>query len=184
MCEHQLSEPVLGIAWDGTGYGDDGTIWGGEFLLCDQNGYERVAYFEPFYFWVVMLVLKRSSAFWLHFLWDVLGDEADIHLLNYFDEKSLKLLKNVYTKKINAPLCSSVRLFSTVAVLCGMEENVTYDGESGLLIEALYDPVITEYYDVEIDDKIIDYKSMFSRCSMTKTPMLSPLNSLILWLKS
>ncbi len=48
MFEHDINEKVLGIAWDGTGYGDDGTIWGGEFFVCDRSNYERVAYFEPF----------------------------------------------------------------------------------------------------------------------------------------
>lgn len=191
MCEHQLSEPVLGIAWDGTGYGDDGTIWGGEFLLCDQNGYERVAYFEPFLLLGGDASIKEIKRILASLLWDVLGDEADIHLLNYFDSTSLKLLKQIYTKKINAPLCSSVgRLFDAVAVLCGMEENVTYDGESGLLIEALYDPVITEYYDVKIDDKIIDYKSMFSQMLHDKDPhviaskFINTLVKILLTLKS
>jgi len=191
MCEHQLNEPVLGIAWDGTGYGDDGTIWGGEFLLCDQNGYERVAYFEPFLLLGGDASIKEIKRILASLLWDVLGDEADIHLLNYFDSTSLKLLKQIYTKKINAPLCSSVgRLFDAVAVLCGMEENVTYDGESGLLIEALYDPVITEYYDVKIDDKIIDYKSMFSQMLHDKDPhviaskFINTLVKILLTLKS
>jgi len=171
MCEHQLSEPVLGIAWDGTGYGDDGTIWGGEFLLCDQNGYERVAYFDPFLLLGGDASIKEIKRILASLLWDVLGDEADSHLLNYFDSTSLKLLKQIYTKKINAPQCSSVgRLFDAVAVLCGMEENVTYDGESGLLIEALYEPSITEYYEVEIDDTIIQYKPMFVQMLHDKDP--------------
>ena len=173
MCEHHLSEPVLGIAWDGTGYGDDGTIWGGEFLVCDQDGYERVASFEPFSLLGGDASIKEIKRILASLLWDVLGDEADTHLLNYFDEKSLKLLKQVYTKKINAPRCSSVgRLFDAVAVLCGMEGTVSYDGESGLLLEALYDPLITEAYMYTIDDKIIHYKPMFVQMLQDKEPHL------------
>ncbi|WP_041957441.1 carbamoyltransferase HypF [Sulfurospirillum arsenophilum] len=173
MFEHHISEPVLGIAWDGTGYGDDGTIWGGEFLLCDQERYERVVSFEPFLLLGGDASIKEIKRILASLLWDTLGDEADVHLLNYFDEKSLKLLKHVYTKKINAPRCSSVgRLFDAVAVLCGMEENVSYDGESGLLIERLYDPLILDSYEVKIDDKIVHYKPMFAQMLYDREPRL------------
>lgn len=173
MYEHKLSGPVLGIAWDGTGYGDDGTIWGGEFLLCDQERYERVVSFEPFLLLGGDASIKEIKRILASLLWDTLGDEADVHLLDYFDEKSLKLLKHVYTKKINAPRCSSVgRLFDAVAVLCGMEENVSYDGESGLLIEGLYDPLILDSYDVKIDDEIVHYKLMFAQMLHDREPRL------------
>ena len=173
MCEHHLSEPVLGIAWDGTGYGDDGTIWGGEFFVCDTKSYERVASFEPFLLLGGDASIKEIKRILASLLWDTLGDEADRHLLNYFDASSLKRLKQVYTKKINAPLCSSVgRLFDAVAVLCGMEGTVSYDGESGLLLEALYDPLITEAYTFTIDDKIIHYKPMFIQMLHDKEPRL------------
>lgn len=173
MYEHKLSEPVLGIAWDGTGYGDDGTIWGGEFLLCDQERYERVISFEPFLLLGGDASIKEIKRILASLLWDTLGDAADVHLLDYFDEKSLKLLKQIYTKQINSPHCSSVgRLFDAVAVLCGMEGNVSYDGESGLLIEALYDASIHEYYVIEIDDKIVHYKPMFVQMLKDKEPHL------------
>lgn len=173
MCEHKLSEPVLGIAWDGTGYGDDGTIWGGEFLLCNQERYERVVSFDPFLLLGGDASIKEIKRILASLLWDTLGDDADVHLLNYFDEKSLKLLKQIYTKQINSPRCSSVgRLFDAVAVLCGMEGNVSYDGESGLLIEALYDASIHEYYAIEIDDKIVHYKPMFVQMLKDKEPHL------------
>lgn len=173
MCEHKLSEPVLGIAWDGTGYGDDGTIWGGEFLLCDQERYERVVSFEPFLLLGGDASIKEIKRILASLLWDTLGDEADVHLLDYFDEKSLKLLKQIHSKQINSPRCSSVgRLFDAVAVLCGMEGNVSYDGESGLLIEALYDASIREYYAIEIDDKIVHYKPMFVQMLKDKEPHL------------
>lgn len=173
MCEHKLSGKVLGIAWDGTGYGDDGTIWGGEFLVCDPNGYERVCFFEPFPLLGADASIKEIKRILASLLWDALGDEADALLLDYFDEKALKRLKQIYTKKINSPLCSSVgRLFDAVAVLCGMEGNVSYDGESGLLIEALYNPAITDRYTFEIDDKMIRYKPMFAQMLHDKEPRL------------
>ena len=171
LFEHHLSTPVLGVAWDGTGYGDDGTIWGGEFLVCDQKGYTRVASFEPFLLLGGDASIKEIRRILASLLWDVLGDAADTHLHAYFDDTSLKLLKQVYTKKINSPRCSSVgRLFDAVAVLCGMEGNVSYDGESGLLLEALYDPLIMECYEVEIDDTVVHYKPMFLQMLHDREP--------------
>ena len=171
LFEHHLSTPVLGVAWDGTGYGDDGTIWGGEFLVCDQKGYTRVASFEPFLLLGGDASIKEIRRILASLLWDVLGDAADTHLHAYFDDASLKLLKQVYTKKINSPRCSSVgRLFDAVAVLCGMEGNVSYDGESGLLLEALYDPLIMECYEVEIDDTVVHYKPMFLQMLHDREP--------------
>ena len=171
LFEHHLSAPVLGVAWDGTGYGDDGTIWGGEFLVCDQKGYTRVASFEPFLLLGGDASIKEIRRILASLLWDVLGDAADTHLHAYFDDTSLKLLKQVYTKKINSPRCSSVgRLFDAVAVLCGMEGNVSYDGESGLLLEALYDPLIMECYEVEIDDTVVHYKPMFLQMLHDREP--------------
>ena len=171
LFEHHLSTPVLGVAWDGTGYGDDGTIWGGEFLVCNQKGYTRVASFEPFLLLGGDASIKEIRRILASLLWDVLGDAADTHLHAYFDDTSLKLLKQVYTKKINSPRCSSVgRLFDAVAVLCGMEGNVSYDGESGLLLEALYDPLIMECYEVEIDDTVVHYKPMFLQMLHDREP--------------
>ena len=171
MCEHALDETVLGIAWDGTGYGEDGTIWGGEFLLCDTKTYERVAYFEPFLLLGGDASIKDTKRILASLLWDVLGAEADAVLCNYFDAPSLKRLKQVYSKKINAPLCSSVgRLFDAVAVLCGMHERISYDGESGLLLESLYDDRIQEHYTVYFKDKKILYKPMFLQMLKNKKP--------------
>ena len=171
MCEHALDETVLGIAWDGTGYGEDGTIWGGEFLLCDTKTYERVAYFEPFLLLGGDASIKDTKRILASLLWDVLGDEADGFLHHYFDVPSLKRLKQVYSKKINTPLCSSVgRLFDAVAVLCGMHERISFDGESGLLLERLYDDRIQEHYTVYFEDKKILYKPMFLQMLEDKEP--------------
>lgn len=159
MFEHHLNEKVLGIAWDGTGYGDDGTIWGGEFLVCDTHSYERVAYFEPFSLLGGDASIKDIRRILLSILFDLAKDGVEI---TSFEAKELKFLKQVYKKKINSPLCSSVgRLFDAVAVLCGMDEKVSYDGESGLLIEGLYDETLDAAYPIFLDGKIIRYKHIF-----------------------
>ena len=164
MFEHQLSETVFGIAWDGTGYGDDGTIWGGEFLECSPKGYKRLSSFEPFLLLGGDASIKESRRVLASILWDLegMGHCIEENLLNYFTTQEAKTLKQVYTKKINAPLCSSVgRLFDAVAVLCGMEGKVSYDGQSGLFLESLYDKTLNETYYFLIENERILYKELF-----------------------
>lgn len=164
MCEHRLNETVLGIAWDGTGYGEDGTIWGGEFLVCDTHHFKRVASFEPFNLLGGEASIKEVRKVLASLLWDLeaKGYEVTPLLLNYFHEAELKNLKHLYLRKINAPLCSSVgRLFDAVAVVCGIENEVSYDGESGLFLESLYDNSIEEAYNFEIHQGVILYKEAF-----------------------
>ncbi|MDD2382562.1 MAG: carbamoyltransferase HypF [Sulfurospirillaceae bacterium] len=156
LYEHRLDEKVLGIAWDGTGYGDDGTIWGGEFLVCDTTSYERVAHFEPFLLLGGDASIKDIRRILISLLFDIGFEHFDEMP---FDTKDIKLLKQIYDKKINAPRCSSVgRLFDAVAVLCGLSHKVSYDGESGLLLESLYDNTISEAYSFYLEGTMIHYK--------------------------
>ncbi len=164
MFEHHLEEKVFGIAWDGTGYGDDGTIWGGEFLLCDTHGYERVAHFEPFHLLGGDVSIKETRRVLASIVWDLesCGHEVGEVLNAYFTPSELKSLKQLYTKKINAPLCSSVgRIFDAVAVICGMEGRVSYDGQSGLFLESLYDATIDEAYTFTCKEGKVLYKEAF-----------------------
>lgn len=163
MFEHHLDETVLGIAWDGTGYGDDGTLWGGEFFVCDTHTYERVASFEPFYLLGGDASIKETRRVLASLLWDLEDRGYDVEplLLAYFDAKELKNLKQLYVKKINAPLCSSVgRIFDAVAIICGMDARVSYDGQSGLFLETLYDERIQEAYTFTCKEGVVLYKEV------------------------
>lgn len=169
MFEHKLQGQVLGIAWDGTGYGDDGTIWGGEFLLCDEKGYERVAYFEPFILLGGDASIKDIKRIALSIFFDLGKSGLEI---GQFEEKEIKFLRQIYDKKINAPQCSSVgRLFDAVAVLCGIL-HVSYDGESGLMIEGLYDESLDEAYELVLEGNIIRYKHIFLEMLEDKEPRI------------
>ncbi|MDD3323836.1 MAG: carbamoyltransferase HypF [Sulfurospirillaceae bacterium] len=163
MFEHKIDEQVLGVAWDGTGYGDDGTIWGGEFLLCTKKTYERVAYFEPFLLLGGDASIKDIRRILLSILLDSEYEKSLYQpFFDKFENSELKLLKQAHEKRINSPLCSSVgRIFDAVAVACGICERVSYDGESGLLLEKFYNPSITDAYSIYLDGKIIRYKHIF-----------------------
>ncbi|WP_458699426.1 carbamoyltransferase HypF [Sulfurospirillum sp. 1307] len=159
MFEHNINEKVLGVAWDGTGYGDDGSIWGGEFFVCDNQNYERVAYFEPFKLLGGEASIKDIKRIALSMILDCKEDKIFDDFLSTFSNFELNMLKQIHKKELNSPKCSAVgRLFDMVAVICGVCDKVTYDGESGLILESLYDKKIKDSYDFYFENDIIKYK--------------------------
>lgn len=148
-----LGRRVLGVSWDGTGYGDDKTIWGGEFLVCEGRAYERVAYFKPFKLLGGEKSIKNIDRIAYSMLLDL-----DIDLDEF---EKLSFLAQMHQKDINSIKCSSVgRLFDTVCYLATGLKEISYDGQSGLLLESLYDRSITDFYPLHVEGKIIDYTQM------------------------
>jgi len=134
MVEHGLEGPVLGVAWDGTGYGDDGTVWGGEFLLCDRRQVRRVAHFrvtpmpggeravrEP---WRMALAHLRDAGLDS----EVLGDRVD--------RKAQRVVLRMLDRDFNCPRTSSAgRLFDAVSALCGVRFESSYEGQAAIELE-------------------------------------------------
>ncbi len=173
MFEHDINEKVLGIAWDGTGYGDDGTIWGGEFFVCDRSNYERVAYFEPFLLLGSDASIKDIRRIVLSIILDCEEDTVYKEFLSSFKTSELNLLKQMHKKELNSPKCSAVgRLFDMVAVLAGVCDRVSYDGESGLILESMYDKNINESYNIYLDGEVIKYKHIIKEMIKDKEPAL------------
>jgi len=173
MLEHGIDEKVLGVAWDGTGYGDDGTIWGGEFFVCDRSEYERVAYFEPFLLLGGNVSIKDIRRIALSMIFDCEDDEIYGDFLAKFSASELNPLKQMHKKELNSPKCSAVgRLFDMVAVISGVCSKVSYDGESGLILESLYDKSISESYDIYLDGEVIRYKHTIKEMIRDKNPSL------------
>ena len=140
MAEHQLEPPVLGVAWDGTGYGDDGTIWGGEFLKITDEGYERVAHLRTFPLPGGDKAIKEPRRSALGLLYERFGDDAfemdHLAPIRSFTAAELKVLKQSLGKGINAPRTSSVgRLFDAVASLCDLRQTVDFEGEAAMALE-------------------------------------------------
>jgi len=141
MCEHGLSGPVLGVIFDGTGYGSDGAVWGGELLLGDYAGFERVAQLEymplpggerairePFR---VALALLRAAFGSL----DGLGDLAVVARRS---EEELRVLGRMIETGAGSPPSSSVgRLFDGVAALLGLREVADYEAQAAIELEQL-----------------------------------------------
>jgi hydrogenase maturation protein HypF len=139
LAENEVSEEVIGVAFDGTGYGPDGTIWGGEFLIADQKKYERFGYFLP----VPMpggdksvLETDRMAASYLLAAFGSLTDIPDFEFTDNFDKPRLKLIEKMISSGINCPLTSSCgRLFDAVSALVGLCKKPTYDAQGAILLE-------------------------------------------------
>ena len=144
MAEHGLdgSQPVIGLAFDGTGYGEDGAIWGGEVLVADYKSYERAFHLEYFPLPGGDAAIKKPARTALALLWS-LGLDWDDRLapVAEFCAEDRTLLKTQLEKKINSPMTSSMgRLFDAAAALAGVRQSVNYEAQAAIEFEALADP--------------------------------------------
>jgi hydrogenase maturation protein HypF len=139
MAENEIEPPALGVAWDGTGYGLDGTIWGGEFLLVKGDGsFERVAHFRQFRLPGGDRAIKEPRRSALGVLYEIFGDGAwgFPPLVADLSEQEKSLLRQILEKQINAPLTSSVgRLFDAVAALLGLRQTSSFEGQAAMELE-------------------------------------------------
>ena len=139
MAENQIEAPALGVVWDGSGYGLDGTIWGGEFLLAKRDGaFERVAHFRQFRLPGGDRAIKEPRRSALGLLYEIFGDDAwDFpQLVADLSEQEKSLLRQMLEKQINAPLTSSVgRLFDAVAALVGLRQTSSFEGQAAMELE-------------------------------------------------
>ncbi|MCS7228442.1 MAG: carbamoyltransferase HypF [Candidatus Kryptonium sp.] len=157
MAENNLSEPVIGIAFDGTGFGTDGQIWGGEFLVAEISRFERVAHFEYVPLPGGEIAIKepwRMAVSYLYHLFgkDFLGIEIPF-IKNLTTEKGDKfnLLLQIIDKKINSPSTSAVgRLFDAVSALCGVRLSVNYEAQAAMELQMLADESENLSYKFEI----------------------------------
>ena len=140
MAENELTGPVLGVAWDGTGLGSDGTIWGGEFLRVDDVDYSRVGHLRPFRLpgGDKAVVEPRRSA--LALLWEIYGTSAfELHALptlRAFSLSELGILRKMLETGLNSPLTSSAgRLFDAVASLLGVRQQIRHEGQAAQELE-------------------------------------------------
>jgi len=139
MAENEIEASALGVAWDGTGYGLDGTIWGGEFLLVKNDGsFERVAHFRQFRLPGGDRAIKEPRRSALGLLYEILGNGAWSFPRLAFDlsEEEKSLLWQMLEKQINAPLTSSVgRLFDAAAALLGLRQISSFEGQAAMELE-------------------------------------------------
>lgn len=133
MAENDYLEPVIGVSFDGTGFGTDGTIWGGEFLLSDIGHFERGGHIAPFWQIGGDTAAREGWRIAVSMLQQIFGAGADdlIRRLGLCDEMAAGALKVLFTRKINAVQSTSAgRLFDAVSAILGIRRASTYEGEA------------------------------------------------------
>ncbi|WP_373031728.1 carbamoyltransferase HypF [Sulfurovum sp.] len=160
MAEKQMIGKVLGVAFDGTGYGDDGNLWGGEFMVCDYNGFERVAHINYFKILGGTKAIKEPKRVALSLLFDLYGEEAitlENPTIKAFSPSELKTYFIAWQKGLNSPLSSSIgRLFDAVSSLLDVCQVMSFEGQSGMMLEELYDDSVEGHYTFDYKDGYID----------------------------
>lgn len=165
IAEHNLPEdqPVIGISFDGTGYGEDGAIWGGEVLVANFESYQRVYHLkytplpggdraikEP---WRMALSwLAEAGIEWAKDL-----PPVKFKMANGEEAVALSALRQQIRSGLNAPPTSSMgRLFDAVSALSGVRQMVNYEAQAAIEFEALADPFEEEAYTLELHGDLID----------------------------
>ncbi|HUI09954.1 MAG TPA: carbamoyltransferase HypF [Bacteroidota bacterium] len=159
MAENDVRGDVLGISWDGTGYGPDGTVWGGEFLLIDGPAFERAASFRQFRLPGGERAIREPRRQALGLLYGLLGEETfalgTLPPFRSFAPGETANLRTMLARGINAPLTSSAgRLFDAVASLTGLCQVSTFEGEAAMALEFSLAPGIDERYAFTVDDAV------------------------------
>jgi hydrogenase maturation protein HypF len=182
MAENELDSPVLGVSWDGTGYGTDGTIWGGEFLVPDEDSFQRVAYFRQFRLPGGEMAVKEPRRTALAILFEIWGqdglEDEGLAPVAQFSKTERGLIRQMLAKGISAPVTSSAgRLFDAVASLLGIRQVVTFEGQAAMELESVIGSEVTEVYPFKLSNavpQIVDWAPMISEILIDLQRGISP----------
>jgi len=165
MAEHHLNEKVIGISFDGTGFGTDNHIWGSEFFVADCHNFERIAHFK---YLPIVGGDKATKQPWrtaVSLLYQVFGEgykNLDIPFLKSLNQEEHNVVLQALQRKINCPLsCGAGRLFDAVASLIGLCNTTSYQAEAPMILESIINEDIKESYAVEFSLEI-DFSEMIN----------------------
>ncbi|MBZ5605775.1 MAG: carbamoyltransferase HypF [Acidobacteriia bacterium] len=162
MAENHVREKVLGVAFDGTGYGTDGKIWGGEFLLADYKNFDRIAHFK----YVPMAggdaAVREPWRIALGYLREAFGSTLpDLPMLARVDEKKIRFVQTATEKRINTVDTSSCgRLFDAVSAICDVRLEANYEGQAAIELENRAAAGIDDAYALELEAGEIDTRPL------------------------
>lgn len=158
MAEYNLDEKVIGVSMDGIGYGDDGNIWGGEFLVCDLEDYERLVHFEYIPMPGGDKATEEPWRMAVSYLYTCFGEELlnlDLPFFERIDQSDVRLVMQAIDKKINTPLTSSAgRLFDAIAALTNLCLYSDFHAEAPMRLESVIEKDVAGEYDFSIRDVI------------------------------
>jgi hydrogenase maturation protein HypF len=154
MAENGIEGEVIGVVLDGTGYGTDGTIWGGEFLIAGLRDFNRAAHLKPVPMPGSSMAIREPWRMAMVYLSEAFGGEEEnlkIEMINRVDLQKWAFLKRMIEKRINTPLTSSMgRLFDAVSALLSVRHTVRYEGQAAIELESIADRSATEEYPFSI----------------------------------
>ncbi|MCD6408432.1 carbamoyltransferase HypF [bacterium] len=158
MAENFLSDrEVIGVSFDGTGYGEDGKIWGAEFLICNYRKYERFAHLQYIPLPGGEKAIEEPWRTAVSYLYHTFGAEffnLDIDFLKEIGEYRIESLIEMMKTNINCPLASSMgRLFDAISSLCCICHKSNYEGEAAIMLEMKINQEKGEPYLFEVEDE-------------------------------
>jgi hydrogenase maturation protein HypF len=158
MAENNIDEQVIGISFDGTGYGDDGAIWGSEFLICDFLDYHRIAHFEYIPLPGGDNASREPWRMAVSYLFKTYGSkflDMKLPLFQHVSKEKIMLVVTAIEKGINCPLTSSAgRLFDAVSSLTGICHYSFYEAEAAMLLESAVDEHCKDFYSFKCSESI------------------------------
>ena len=156
LAENEVAGPALAVTWDGTGYGTDGTIWGGEFLRVTPDSFVRAAYLRTFRLPGGERAVREPRRSALGLLYELYCEEVcgmdELLPVQAFSAQELNVLGVAIKRGLNAPLTSSMgRLFDAVASITGLRHVVRFEGQAAMELEFALDGVTTdEHYTLQL----------------------------------
>ncbi len=149
VAENQVELPVLGVAWDGTGLGTDGTVWGGEFFQVSKTGANRVASLRPFRLPGGDQAAREPWRAAMGLLYEAQGEAAfemrHLPPLQTASQPEVEVLKSMLQRRVNSPLTSSMgRLFDAVASLAGLRQKLAFEGQAAMELESALESGFSE----------------------------------------
>jgi hydrogenase maturation protein HypF len=156
MVENELDgSDVLGVSWDGTGYGTDGTIWGGEFIIPNGKDFIRKGYFKTFRLPGGEQAIHDVWKIGFSLLYDVYGEKiSELKNIQLLQNNDVKIINQMLDKGLNSPLTSSAgRLFDGVSAIIGLKNIANFEAQAAMELEFATDDVKTnDYFEFSIDE--------------------------------
>jgi len=158
MAEHGSTTPIIGFSFDGTGYGTDGTVWGGEVLIASYERFERVAHLATVLLPGGDTTVRRPYRMAMSHLWAAgMPWDTDLAPVAAASAQELAVLASQLERGFNVvPTSSMGRLFDAVSALTGVCQKITYEAQAAIELESIADSSDDAHYAFDIGDSVID----------------------------
>ena len=156
MAENELDgSDLLGVSWDGTGYGTDCTIWGGEFIIPNGLDFKRAGYLKTFMLPGGEQAIHDVWKIGFSLLYDVFGEKVfSLSGIPFTQSKEARIIRQMLDKEVNSPVTSSIgRLFDGISAIIGLKDKANFEAQAAMELEFATDDVKTnEYFRFSIDE--------------------------------